>query len=321
MIEYQTLSEMTAEVGRFIGDTGTTNATKIKDTLNKWYSYVSKQWVWPTLIILDESNITTTSGEKRLYLPKRIDRVYFIYTPDLENSAVFRVADQFFEREGTLAGNQGAFTTFADAGELGRKADFSSTAEILSVSSSSSSDTTQTVVLRGLVSGEEAFEEVTLSGTTPVDSTNTYQDLFSASCDGSNAGVVSVAGKTSGTTYAALAPRERTARYRVLRLSSIPDSTDTLKVFARKRINRLSYDNDVPEIPVSQYLVEKAISEHFARQRKWAEAASYHMQISEAILRGLTRDLSHEPAIIQATPTMRHLLRKDQRQVIVVSNG
>lgn len=319
MIEYQTLSEMTAEVGRFIGDSGTTAATKIKDSLNKWYAYVSKQWVWPSLIILDESGVSTTAGSSRLYLPKRVDRVYFLYSTTLDAAAIHRHADQFFNRVGTLADSSGVFTDFADVGELGRKADFSSTAELLSVSSSSASDTTQTVVIRGVSSGEEILEEVTLSGTTPVDTTNTYSDLYSVSCDGSNAGVISVSGKVSATTYAALAPRERTARYRVLRISGIPSSAETLKIFGRKRVNRLSYDNDVPEIPVSQVLVEKAAAEHFARQRKWAEASAYHMQVADQLLKALTRDLSHEPVIEQAAPMHGHLLHRGSRQIVVVN--
>lgn len=301
MIEYQTLEQMRDQVGNYIGDTGATVAGKIDASLNDWYAYVARKYRWDHLTLPEEA-LTASAGSTFLYLPKRVDRVYFLYDSGQKQQAVKHFAENLFKYNSYNPDSSGIITNFSDAGELGRKANFHTSAEMVSVSSSSASDTSQVVTVKGRVNDDELTESISVTGTTPVNSTNSFNDIYSIGCDGSNVGVLTVDGNTSAIEYATLAPRERTARYRVLRLVNPPNVAATLKAYCKKRILEMVNDNDVPEIPVCQALVQLATADHFARQRKWAEAAQFHRSNATEILDTLTVDLDMEEKLNVSVP-------------------
>jgi hypothetical protein len=322
MIEYMTLADIRGEAGRFIGDTSSSRNTKLDETINEEYAIIARRWRWQSLYLAEEQSITAASGEKFLYLPKYVDRVYFLYEGTGQSRVPVEMIENFFDRRGFFHDTAGVIIAYADGGEVGRKVDFSTTAEQLQVVSDDAADTSQTVVVKGLLASDQEFkEELTLSGTSAVQTTKSYTELFSVSTDGTQAGVLTLSGSTSSTAYAVLTPTERTARYRRLRLNFVPPSATTITLYGKKKVNRLSFENDVVEVPIGPILKQYAISAHFAQQRQHG-AAQYHRSVAERMLQDMTSDLDQEDRVEQglAAPVLGRGLRRGRRGIIV-NNG
>lgn len=122
-----------------------------------------------------------------------------------------------------------------------------SSASTLTVYSSSASDTTQTVYVKGIVSGEIKAETVALAGTSQISTTNSYTTVLSITKSAITEGVVNV--NAGATTVETLSQQEFTIRRRVLRLYPIPaDSYDiTVKHFAHPPFLTNAYeDTEIP---------------------------------------------------------------------------
>ena len=137
--------------------------------------------------------------------------------------------------------------------------------------SSSDSDVSPAIIrVTGEVSGMPVSENLTLTGTTAVDSTNT----FDASAElqitqGSSSatltdlvGVVTVREKTTAANVLAkLAPNERSPLYRWIRLSLMPSAAATYQVWYKKRWLPLVENNDAPIVPCANEIVEGVIAD------------------------------------------------------------
>lgn len=157
--------------------------------------------------------------------------------------------------------------------EIGSK----SVSALLSISdqvqvlSSSALDVTPMIIrITGLVSGMPISESLTLTGSTPVTSGNTYDSgcelqITSGTSNGilqDLAGVVTVREKTTiANILAKLAPNERAPYYRWIRMSTMPSSSAVIQTWYKKRWYPLTNDNDAPLIPCANEMVEGVIAD------------------------------------------------------------
>ena len=183
MLDYLTLEQMRDQAGRMIGDTSSSRDTKIDEWLNTSYDSCAKRHRWPQLIRASEGLISATSGNKYLYLDKYVGQLFFIFPSSHEGVAPAQMVENFFRRYGSTWDTSGPIESYAAMTEVGRKADFSSTAEKITVVSDNASDTNVDVMIRGMSSGgtDEIHETINTNGTTGVETTATYSDLLSAS--------------------------------------------------------------------------------------------------------------------------------------------
>lgn len=147
--------------------------------------------------------------------------------------------DAFDRREPnpSASGNPRIYTLFEYAGVETQPA----AASTLSLVSSSASDTTQIVLIRGLVSGYDDYESVTLSGTSTVATTKSFSRIDSISKSAETAGRVTV---TAGaTTVVVLGALEKTVRFRKIRFFPEAGSSITITIKHYK----------APVIPVTLY--------------------------------------------------------------------
>ena len=88
-------------------------------------------------------------------------------------------------------------------------------------------------------------------------------------------------------------------------------------LYYKRRLIRLENDDQVPEIPISHYLVEKTIATQYAQQRRWASAAVYHEQRAEGLLvQAIGEEKAQGHQIEQGIPRGR----RDQHRILVVRN-
>ena len=123
-----------------------------------------------------------------------------------------------------------------------RRPDFtqmSGSAETIDLSSSNAGDTTQTVTITGrLADGTLASETKTLTGTTIVTTTNSYERILKAELSATTTGNITVKGHTSATTFRIIPAGERGFQAIFQQLASSPSAgTDWYEKFFIKNTN------------------------------------------------------------------------------------
>lgn len=101
-------------------------------------------------------------------------------------------------------------------------------ASVIEIVSSSSADTTQSVLVKGIVGGQEDYEQVSLNGTTSVFTTRSFSSITSITKSGNTTGRVTFS--IGATTLLIMGALERTAHLRVMTLYPIPQAVITITV-------------------------------------------------------------------------------------------
>lgn len=307
-ISYRTLANMRTQVGEFVGDTTARRGGIIDDWLNTHYNDIATQYRWPQLMRGLETTLSFVSGDKYLFLPKDVAELYFIIRGAPIEEAPHQTIELFFRRQLETVDSAGRFITFSDAGEVGRRANVLTAEKFTIQNVGAGVSDTVSVLIHGKVtiSGSEqaeVLEEVSLTGTTAANTTNTYADLLQVSVPGTQTGLITVTGQTSTTLYATIEPGEETSRYKLLRLGYVPDTNETFTIYFKRQVRRLTAENQTPELPISHPLIEFAIASQFMLERKWQGAGSEHLQIAQRMLDNiLAQNLSQANRIEQAAP-------------------
>ncbi len=122
-------------------------------------------------------------------------------------------------------------------------------ASVVTVVSSSASDITQTVVVKGLVSGQVDYEEFTLVGTTPVVGTKSFSEIYAITKSDPTLGRVTLTSNAGVVTNATMATQEKVVRLRKIRLYPSPADvlTITVKCFGLSpELTRAYEDTEIP---------------------------------------------------------------------------
>ena len=193
--------------------------------------------------------LTTVASTEFYQLPRVIDKIQLIRQTSTPQKIRFIPDDLFYEfvPNPTATGNPKWYRIWEEEGVEVRL----STDDMLEVVSDNSADTTQTVRIVGYdTNGLLRTESLTLSGTTVVAGTITYDagKILRVSKSADTTGIITVREKTADTTLVKLAPTERAGRFKIISFYPIPSSAITLYIEYFARIRRLEGDNDVPDI-------------------------------------------------------------------------
>lgn len=122
-------------------------------------------------------------------------------------------------------------------------------ASVLACVSSDASDTTQKLLIRGVAGGVDVYEEVTLTGTTPVDSANTYSEIESIAKSTTTTGTVTVTSNTAAVTNISLAPQDIAIECPKIRFQLVPSAAETLRYWFFEKPRRMVSNYDIPLVP------------------------------------------------------------------------
>lgn len=199
--------------------------------------------VWNLYPLRDEKlvgvTVSLTSGTEEVTLPQEVDVIRAVRTTDDPISPVgemflYNVVPSAFTDEGSPA----HFYNLADSPLESQP----SAATTLTFSSDSSNDKNITVRVFGEVSSEDAYEDVSLFGTSSMTSTKSFTTVYSIS-KALTAGRITV--KDSGaTTLGTIPPWMNQSLYRRVRVYPIPDDSYTLYVLGLRRWPQLTSRND-----------------------------------------------------------------------------
>lgn len=272
--------------------TSTSNANDILPKVKDWCAYrydrIMRSFFWKQLI--RDYTISVTSGTSDYALQSDVAKVISIIDEtngavieETTNQAHNRFVAPVLEVAGDVQTSKQP-STYRFIGTKSVKALLSAADTVYVVSTATTDISPKVVRIRGLVSGTEVAETITLTGTTNATSTNTYDAnselvISVGTSDGTiddTDGVISVKETTSGTTLAVLAPEAKTVEYNWIRLSPQPAAALTARVWYKKNWYRLVNDNDIPLIPCANEIVEGVIADAL-----WEDGQSNEAQAKE----------------------------------------
>src|SRR3990167_10004737 len=182
-------------------------------------------------------------------LPREVDKIQLIRQTTTPLKIRFIPDDLFYEYipNPTATGNPKWYRIWEEEGVEVRL----STDDTIEILSGSASDTTQTVRIVGYdANGLLRTESLTLTGTTAVAGTITYDagKVLRVSKSADTTGVITVREATADTVLVRLAPTERAPKFKIISFYPIPSSAISLYIEYFTRIRKLEGDNDVPDI-------------------------------------------------------------------------
>lgn len=123
-------------------------------------------------------------------------------------------------------------------------------ASVITISSSSSADTTQSVTVFGTVSGYPDFETINLSGISTVAGTKSFTNIDRVTKSASTTGRITITSNSAGTIVAVIPTGYQTdsIRYKKVKLFPLPDSAFPIYVDYYKQPYRLVNDGDIHEL-------------------------------------------------------------------------
>lgn len=302
-------SSIITRAGRKIQKTDTAYKTKLKDWANEWYRRLYERYFWNDLY--REASVSVSAGANYVILPKDVDLV--LYISDLTNDILVRkVGVQGFQKRFlSRLDTQGVLYNYAHYGYSPLAIQLS-TADALEVLSSSASDTTQKVYVRGYDSnGLEQNISFTLAGATPVNTSSPTFAAFSisnprsgismVSKDGDTVGNITIREKTADTVLGYLGPLERTSRHKIIRLVDKPASALSVFVGYKEPLRKLVNDGDVPQFECEDLIVQgiyiEALKEQRQFQRAGIEEGSWEKNLT-ARLQQEERDQEPEDGVV-----------------------
>lgn len=142
----------------------------------------------------------------------------------------------------------------------------------LVASSSSSSDVTQKVYVRGLdINGVDLREELTLDGTSQVSSALYLAEVVSLSKDVTT-GSVTIA-DAQGYSFR-MSPKQTQSRFTRVEFDTTPTESKNMTIVFKKRVRDLVNDGDTPQISgIDEALMALALGDLYTKHRQLAKAA------------------------------------------------
>jgi hypothetical protein len=235
----------------------------------------------------DIYNFTTVDGTEAYALPNRFDKPLRLL--DLTNKKTIhpQTEEEYTDLNlgNIVDADEGIPDKFRIFGTQGVTTQIASTGKTVQAKSSSASDTgAYTVRVTGYIDSAlliEDSEDITISTSSPttyVAGSKTFHKITQVSKSADTTGYITLADSDS-TVLEYLAPKERVARHKVLKLGLIPASAYSMRLMFKKKANKLSNDGDYPFTECDRYLIMDTLGFALAQdkdkvgaEQAWKEA-------------------------------------------------
>lgn len=258
--------------------------TKIGGYVNQRYMNCAKRRPW--IGLCRQITITETVGQNNIILPGWVESVIDIHQTATPVVLALQRYYNFINRHINDKSDSGDPFVATPVGRIGILASLPSSS-VITIVSSSASDITQTVRVRGYTAaGVPVDDSISLNGTTPVPGTITisslagYEPFFAKS--GDTVGTITI--KSGSTTIAVLGPREFEVFYNKWLLWPQPNTANPLYLTVKKKIQLLTQAEDVPEINgIDSALIQGAFASSLEEKRQFQKAAMAWQHYEEEI--------------------------------------
>lgn len=297
MINNKDFVSMKTDVAEFIGDSTTTFLTKIGKYLNARYRDSLHRYSWSQLYL--PYTITTIAGTSEYALPYDFEEVVYIWD-DTNKVMLWEKPEAASWSDGTLTGSSQYFTI-----NQASQAAQPTSSSTLSVVSSSASDNTQTIFIKGISSGVEKSETITLGATTPVSSSNSYTRVDQISKSATSVGTVTVTSNSGAVTVATIPPGMMQSLYRIIKFFYIPVTTTSLIVKYKRSPLPMVNDYDYPIIDIADEIMLGAQSDAWRAKRQFAKAQKLDNMYETGLNQKIFQEEQNKDTSIEPIPYPR----------------
>ena len=267
------LGGLKSAVGALLERSDTAMLTKIETFINEGLRYIYNQRPW--MALLRHTTFSAVANLDYFISGQEVAEVIDISQRDTPAVIALQRYYALLHRNIDAMGlTTGKAIMASPMGEIGIKAALPSDGTI-TVESSSASDTTQYVRVRGYdASLLPVTEKILLTGVTPATSTLSYssKEGYEPRFSRDTATVGSITVKRSTTTLAQIAPSENEARYKKWKVWPAFAAADTMYLTYKKRIYLLSEDEETPELECDNALIMFAFARCMQEKRQFAKA-------------------------------------------------
>ena len=268
-------------VGSDIQDTSTAMQAHIKRFCNEAYFETLRRLNWDGVNL--NHQISVVAGTRDYVLPSDFGKEKYVHDATNLRYIPWISPEELAEKFPDTLSTQSAvdrYTIFQDAVR-----NQPSSASTLSFSSSSASDTTQTVRIKGTDANDvELDESITLNGTTAVPTANTYKSIRSITKSASTVGRVTATSNAAAVTVAVLAPADLDYKVLKLRLHETPGTALTLNMPYHIKPYPLSNDYDAPVFDCADGIELGARARAWQYKRQFQKAQDVMLQYEKWIV-------------------------------------
>lgn len=229
-------------------------ATNIDTLFKRWANRAQKRFISEanhdfSWLVLTELSFSTTASQREYTLSPLVDVGKIIILTERTSPRKIEIItrEQFLERVPDPTDNEGDpyFAYLSGFSPVANQPSSASTLSLVSTASDSA-----VVKIEGLSSGGVLIgEEVTLNGTTPVSTTNSYARILNRGINGFLSGTLTITSNSGAVTNAVISPRSRQGMHPKIILWPTPSSSLTYYYDAYMRLPELVNDNDFSLIP------------------------------------------------------------------------
>lgn len=265
-------------VGNEVIDTTDAFKTIIKEYINARYFQILRQINWQN--INADYNFDTVAGQQNYPLPEDFGKPLSVR--DATNGVELAETDlQELVRDFPDG--------IDDEGSVHRYAILDDTVQgqptsavELSIVSSSGSDTTQTVRIKGISEGVEYDQSITLTGETPVVTTGiTYTQVKAISKSASTVGGITI---TAGSvTIAVMSPAVLESRCKIMKLHYVPTTTLNIACPYITKPLPMSSDYDYPVLDIADLIEIGAKADAWRYKKMFAKANVFEAQFTTGL--------------------------------------
>ncbi len=315
-----TFREIIDAVADEIQDTGVDRERIIKRRINLEYKGVARKHAWQELFTLRESAVQIgTIDEKLLPLPADLEALYYlgdnVNGVSLHHQSPQRFWSAIMGQKDTI----GTGFKYTNIGSYPQQNVKAANGTIL-VASDEAADAGQKVRLvfdsfsQSSFGGLRKEEEVTLTGITPVASTISMSaglSLAAMSLDEDTAGAtvghifaLDTFPITAATeVYGIIEPARRAARMsRWIRIWPTGLPPGPVVMVYKRIIRKMIDDENIPEIPVDEYLVEKATAGMYRQLKKTTQAGKHDIEAQRFLQDVIDQQIKEQEHTIQSFP-------------------
>ena len=290
----KSLSDIVSNVQNEVLDTSTSIASIIKNYINRRYFQSLRAINWENI----NTNYTfnTISGTQSYVLPDDFGKPFIVRDATNNNEISELDYQALISQNISVISSSGLPTQYSIIED--RVQNQPSSSSTLSIVSDSPSDTTQTVLVRGISASLEVYESVSLNGTSAVITTNSYTRIISISKSAVTSGKVTATSNSGAVTVIAIPPVITTPFFKKITFNYIPSSVVTISIPYYIKPSPLVDDNDYPIIDISDGIELGAIADTWRYKRQFAKASVFEGQFAQ-FLNDYIWDKENKPNQIQ----------------------
>jgi hypothetical protein len=271
-----TLLQYAENICSKLGKTDANSMSLCKGFVRNRYQMIYDSALWKESLMI----INMQVAEADVVLPHYLERPVSVRIGNdnalpVELQALFDVDPAIFDKTGTP-------TRWSETNVSALHTDPQGTALVLS--SSSAADVGLEVMIRGESAGFEQFETIMLNGTTPVTTSQIWDEVLvlSKPLTAGNVKVTDTTAAPNTIELQTLWPKERERKHTKIWLHVAPEAETNLLILGKRRIRELEHDQDTPILRnIDNALLAFGAADMLERERQYSKA---QLKIAEGVV-------------------------------------